>query len=615
MRKPKAREKLGVPRWGTHTLRPTLLAALLFPVVLPAQYPSFLKTQGRSIVDAQGQPVLLRGVAFGNEVWSDVRIPTRHHGEADYRRVAAMNMNVIRFYLNYKTFESDANPYAYLPDGWAWLDSNVAWARRNRIYLFLNMHVPPGGFQSLGGGQALWTIRENQRRLKALWHAIAARYREEPALAGFDLLNEPGVPVSRDQWKTLAQELVDTIRVADPRRMLIVERTNSVNGDWGEDADRNFFLVRDANTAYTFHFYLPFEFSHQYASWTSPPLGEGGRYPDSSRITLPEAPKWAAGSFQNPILSSGTTGWTFFSGVKFPANDGKYHLAKPVVASNKNPGTVWFDDLVLREFDAGGNALRAIPLGLESMEGWDYWSADGKGSLAREASGCHGGGGCLRIGGTSADANASGNGERLIATLGHSYSIEGYMKGADVAPGAKVQLRVDFETAVNGAYRRDKVYLASQVDAYLAWGARHDVPLYLGEFGVIDSAFSGGRGGLAWVSDMIDIAAQRSLSFTYHAYHEQAFGIYKGNGAVDTLDARQDLIKLFRDKLGAMSGIRRAGNQGRKPSVPVKSLSVHLSGGPVPESRKVDGRKSGTAHTAAGVQVRKPVIPAPLEGP
>ena len=158
--------------------------------------------RGADIVDGKGRPVVLRGVSFGNEVWGNVRLPRRHHDEADYARVAAMGMNAVRFYMNYRTFESDAAPGKYLDDGWQWLDDNIAWAKRHGVYLILNMHVPPGGFQSLGAGKALWDRPEMQDRLIALWTAIARHCKGEPTVAGYDLLNEPVVtrgsePVAR----------------------------------------------------------------------------------------------------------------------------------------------------------------------------------------------------------------------------------------------------------------------------------------------------------------------------------------------------------------------------------------------------------------------------------
>ncbi len=91
---------------------------------------ALLRVRGAEIVDGTGRAVVLRGVAFGNQVWSNERIPRKHHGEEDFARLADLGMNAVRFYLNYRTLESDAEPGKYLEDGFRWLDENMAWARR-----------------------------------------------------------------------------------------------------------------------------------------------------------------------------------------------------------------------------------------------------------------------------------------------------------------------------------------------------------------------------------------------------------------------------------------------------------------------------------------------------
>jgi endoglucanase len=60
------------------------------------------------LFDANNNPVSIQGIAFGNEVWSDKELPYTDHAEKDFSNVKEMGMNCIRFYMNYKTFESDA---------------------------------------------------------------------------------------------------------------------------------------------------------------------------------------------------------------------------------------------------------------------------------------------------------------------------------------------------------------------------------------------------------------------------------------------------------------------------------------------------------------------------
>ena len=79
----------------------------------------FIKAKGQELIlSEKGETILLKGICFGNQVWSDVRIPELHHNEEDFQRVKAMGMNCIRFYMNYLTFEEDDTPFEYKKEGW-----------------------------------------------------------------------------------------------------------------------------------------------------------------------------------------------------------------------------------------------------------------------------------------------------------------------------------------------------------------------------------------------------------------------------------------------------------------------------------------------------------------
>ena len=515
----------------------------------PAVRRGILRRSGAEIVDGAGQPVRLRGVAFGNEVWNHHALPVRHHGETDFERVRAMGMNAIRFYIYAGTLEDDAAPGVYKEAGWQWLDRNVAWARRHGIYLIFNMHVPPGGFQSMGEGRALWEVPVNQDRLVSLWRAIAARYAREPLVAGYDLLNEPGVPQSKNQWQALANRIVKAIREVDPQHIVIVERVNSVAKEWKNDADMNFFLVDDPNVVYTFHFYDPFDYTHQLAGWAK--MGEGGRYPDDVRVAHSSDTKWInIATFDSPKLPPGDSPWTHSEGPRLTATDPRAVIGHiSLVGRGVGKGRALFDDLVVEEFDEQGHHVgEAMRLDLSGLGGWYFWTANKSGHAGVRPDG-HDGVGALVIGDTTDDANLGSAQHELALKHGHSYSVSGWMRGEQLPPSATVQIRLDFlgsDTPVSG---RNKAFLASQLDRYLAWGRAHGVPLFLGEFGLYHPCFEDGRGGLTWVEDMLDLAENAGLHFTYHAYHEDGFGLYRGNGPVDPTRANQELIDLFTRKL------------------------------------------------------------------
>jgi hypothetical protein len=92
------------------------------------------------------------------------------------------------------------------------------------------------------------------------------------------------------------------------------------------------------------------------------------------------------------------------------------------------------------------------------------------------------------------------------------------------------------------------------MDRYLAWGQAHNVPLFLGEFGVYKACFANDKGGITWVSDVYDLAttaARRVAALSFHQYHEESFALYYGSGPVDLAHANQPLIDLLTSKLHA----------------------------------------------------------------
>jgi endoglucanase len=507
-----------------------------------------LRRSGQTIVDAAGTPVRLRGVAFGNYVWNKRALPTRHHDESDFARVRAMGMNAIRFYMYYGTFEDDARPRVYKDAGWEWLDRNVAWARRHGVYLVLNMHVPPGGFQSMGDGRGLWEVPANQDRLVALWRAIAARYAHEPMVAAYDLLNEPGVPESKEQWRSLAARIVRAIREVDPRHIIVVERVNSIAKHWNNDAEMNFFLVDDPNVVYTFHFYEPFDYTHQGASWVK--LGEGGRYPDETRIAHGDTNWIGIAAFDSPSLPPGDSPWTHSEGPRLAAKDPRAVVGHvSLVGRDVGEGRALYDDIVVEEYDEHGRpAGEVLRLDLRTLGGWYFWSQNNSGHPGISPEG-HGGPGALTITGTTDDANLGSAQNEFAPKQGRSYALSGWMKGERLPPDARVQIRLDFLGSDAPVRARNKAFLAAEMERYLAWGRAHDVPLFLGEFGLHRPCFQDGRGGLAWVEDMLDLADQAGLSFSYHAYHEDGFGLYYGAGPVVPAHANHELIDLFTRKL------------------------------------------------------------------
>ena len=506
-----------------------------------------LQLQGPQLVDANKNPVYLQGMAFNNFVWGNVTIPPEHHTEVDYQRVKAMGMNVVRFYMNYSYFEDDSNPYTYRQSGWDWLDKNITWAKNNGIYLVLNMHVPQGGYQSQGEGIGLWNNQENQNRLAALWKAIASRYINEVQIAGFGLVNEPVPSESMQQWSTLAQRLINNIREVNKNHLIFVERAIYVSGNYIPDDNLNFPQVTGQNLVYEFHGYDPYFYTHQKLEFAN--LGDGGKYPDEAIIETSNS-EWYTASFENPKLPSDSSEWNYYEGVRFNITDAKIHLIAPALVAAGVSGRVYFDDIVVKEYGPSGDFVRDIYAdNLNAIDGWIFWSENGSGTNAISTTEGNEDSSSIYIDGATGDANMTNRGQQFEAKQGYSYQINGWMKGDNIADTATCLLRLDFYTSEGSLFKRNKAFLEATIGETVTWASSKNAALYMGEFGVGNPCFEEDKGGLTWVADMVDILKTNTIHFSYHSYHEDAFGLYYGTGLPDPSRANQALINWFTTNL------------------------------------------------------------------
>ena len=104
---------------------------------------------------------------------------------------------------------------------------------------------------------------KQEERFLALWRQIAPRYADRSERLVFELLNEPRDPLTAERWNEIFPKALQIVRESNPNRAVIVGP-----GMWNNlDALPKLRLPEDENLIVTFHYYSPFEFTHQGASW------------------------------------------------------------------------------------------------------------------------------------------------------------------------------------------------------------------------------------------------------------------------------------------------------------------------------------------------------------
>lgn len=257
---------------------------------------SFLKTLNKDIVDENDNPVILRGMGLGGWMLqegymlqtADFTSPqhvirekitevigvdgaqefydawlSNHVRKADIDSLKSWGFNSVRLPMHYNLYtlpieeEPIQGQNSWLELGFEMTDSLIDWCKANDMWVILDLHAAPGG-QGMDAGisdydpskPSLWESSENRAKTVALWKRLAERYKDEPAVAGYDLLNEvnwnlPGGGLLR----SLYGDITSAIREVDTKHIIFIE------GNWFANDFTGLTPPWDDNMVYSPHKY------------------------------------------------------------------------------------------------------------------------------------------------------------------------------------------------------------------------------------------------------------------------------------------------------------------------------------------------------------------------
>ncbi len=234
-----------------------------------------------------------RGVNLTNwlQAGSTRQIQFTKYTKQDLENIKSLGCDVIRLPINLH-FMTDGEPnYTVDPLFFYFLDQIVDWCEELELNLILDNHT----FDVTSS-----TDSNVDKLLVPIWTQMAEHYRGRSTRLYYEILNEPhGIADAR--WGQIQQMVIDAIRAVDQTHTIVV-----TGAGWGSYNNLKYLPVyADRNLLYSFHFYDPFMFTHQGASWTDPsmvPLA-GVPFPYNSRY-MPACPEELKGTWVQSALNS-----------------------------------------------------------------------------------------------------------------------------------------------------------------------------------------------------------------------------------------------------------------------------------------------------------------------
>lgn len=365
-----------------------LAGALLLSISSLGQ--GFLKTSGQRIVNEKGENVLLRGIGLGGWMLQEgymlkvyrqgqqhkirqrleALIGTEkteefynawlanHATRADVDALKAWGFNSVRLPMHYKLYDTEK--------GFALTDSLLAWCKANSMYLILDLHAAPGGqgndlnISDRDGSQpSLWENEAHQRATVDFWRKVASRYKDEPWIAAYDIINEPNFgfedPVNDKNGikekknaplRKLMMEITRAIREVDQHHIVIIEGNgwgNNYNGvlpPWDNNMVLSFHKYWNYNDENSISYILRYREQYNIPVW----LGETG---ENSNV-------WFTNAIR--LLESHNIGWAWWPLKKIGINNPLEVPSNP----EYQQVTAWWNDSAKAPKPSAETAYRGV---------------------------------------------------------------------------------------------------------------------------------------------------------------------------------------------------------------------------------------------------------------
>jgi len=478
----------------------------LFP--LPAE--GFVHAKGKElVVGSLETPIQLLGINFFvHDLYNPDFTNSPHHARRDFLEVRRLGFNVIRFNVNHVWFTETPEL------GWTWLDQQVEWAREAGVYLIINIHYVPG--------QGIRTFSydpEYQQQTADLWKTLASRYKDETIIAGYDLLNEPN-EITPSDYQAYMQKVVDAIREVDPNHLIVVEAINEYTP--------GFVTVDDSNVMYDFHFYHPYDLTHENTHGAL----DTGPYPDERYFEIRWNEVQFLGAPRTPALPGGSTEWAMYESLLMsPGVQGDAEaFGTPKIFCNRNAGKAYFGDYQVLAVDNAGNSKVLVDRSL-TADARPLYGSEREGvifGLGPENPGDSTEGRSLTIQDSDSSTWIEFPRDAFEVQQGVQYQIKGWMKGENISSGADCYYLIEFFQLAPGdvLLRHDRDFLMERLIPGIEFRDQYNVPINVGEFGVFQTAFlSEEAGGAAWTQDMLELLVENKINFAYWDYHG-SWGLY-----------------------------------------------------------------------------------------
>ena len=174
----------------------------------------WVSVKGNKFIDPEGNELVFRGLCLADPV---KLVREGQWNERLFAEAADWGANVVRFAVHPMNLNSMGWEETFQA-----MDQGIEWAKQHGMYVIMDWHSI-GNLKEERFTSPMYntTVDETFK----FWRTVARRYKDEPAVALYELFNEPTVNGTGDctwtEWKGLQEQIIDTIRTYNPHAVCL----------------------------------------------------------------------------------------------------------------------------------------------------------------------------------------------------------------------------------------------------------------------------------------------------------------------------------------------------------------------------------------------------------
>ena len=170
--------------------------------------------------------------------------------------IADLGFDHIRVPVRWEPRSMEHPPYTIDPDFLERIKGVIDEALKHGLHVIINMHHHQKMLNDPQG---------EKERFLSQWDQIASYFSNYPDSLLFEIFNEPHGDFTAEMWNEFFPQALSKIRATNPLRTVLVG-----TAEWGGLGGlRHLEMPDDPNLILTIHYYNPFRFTHQGASWSN----------------------------------------------------------------------------------------------------------------------------------------------------------------------------------------------------------------------------------------------------------------------------------------------------------------------------------------------------------